>query len=136
MAIARGFLIWCLLLALAVINGGIREFWLIPRAGASVGHAISTVALCVLILLLGLATIRWIRPVTAREAWAIGSLWLGLTMSFEFLAGHYLFGNSWSRLLEDYDILRGRIWVLVLVTTAVAPRVAAPARRLVTISRH
>src|SRR5688572_17441522 len=133
--LARAVLIWCLLLGLAVINGGVREIWIIPRAGAGGGHAISTVALCVLILLLSSATIRWIRPVSAREAWAIGSLWLGLTVSLEFLAGHYLFGNSWSRLLEDYDVLRGRTWVLVLVTTAVAPRLAARARQLVTIAR-
>ena len=44
--------------------------------------------------------------------------------AFELLAGHYLFGNSWGRLLEDYNLLRGRIWVLVLVTTAVAPVLA------------
>jgi hypothetical protein len=94
------------------------------------------VALCVLILLLSLITIRWIRPVSAREAWAIGCLWLGLTASFELVAGHYLFGNSWNRLLEDYNVLGGRIWVLVLVTTAVAPRLSASARRLVTTSRR
>ena len=131
----RAVLIWCLLLGLAVINGGIREAWIIPRAGVEGGHAISTVALCLLILMLSLTTIRWIRPESTREAWAIGCLWLGLTLGFEFLAGHYLFGNSWSRLLEDYNVRRGRIWVLVLATTAVGPWLAARVRQLATSSR-
>jgi hypothetical protein len=53
---------------------------------------------------------------------------VALTLAFEFLAGHYLFGNPWSRLLEDYDVFRGRIWILVLITTAVAPRLCARMR--------
>jgi hypothetical protein len=45
-----------------------------------------------------------------------------MTVAFELLAGHYLFGNTWERLLADYNVLRGRIWVLVLITTFLAPR--------------
>jgi hypothetical protein len=75
-------------------------------------------------------TIGWIRTVSARDAWTVGSVWLSLTLAFEFLAGHYVFGHPWRRLLADYDVSRGRIWVLVLVTTVVAPVVTAAARRL------
>jgi hypothetical protein len=57
-------------------------------------------------------------------------LWLGLTLAFEFLAGHYLFRQSWDRLLADYNVARGRIWPLVLVVTAAAPFWAARARRV------
>jgi hypothetical protein len=64
-------------------------------------------------------------PARATEAWAVGATWLGLTVAFEFLGGHYLFGNSWERLLVDYNIVRGRVWILVLLTTLVAPRLAA-----------
>ena len=45
-----------------------------------------------------------------------------LALAFELLDGHYLFGNPWNQLLDDYDVLRGRIWILVLVTTAIAPQ--------------
>ena len=130
----RATLVWCGLLCLAVLNGALREAVLIPRAGDAAGHQISTVTLCVLILLLSWGTVTWVRPLSARDAWAIGGLWVGLTVAFEFLAGHYVFGNPWSRLLEDYNVFRGRIWVLVLVTTAVAPWVTARARGLLTIA--
>jgi hypothetical protein len=51
-------------------------------------------------------------------------LWLGLTLAFEFLVGHYAFGTSWNELLADYDILNGRLWLLVLVAALTAPRFA------------
>jgi len=129
--LARSLLTWCLLLALAVVNGAIREAWIVPRAGTVAGHALSTSTLCAFILWLSWTTIGWLRPLSTHDAWTIGGMWVGLTVAFEFLAGHYLFGHPWSRLLEDYNILRGRIWVLVLATTAVAPWVAARARGIV-----
>ena len=50
-------------------------------------------------------------------------MWVTLTVAFEFLAGHFLFGTSWATLLNDYKVHEGRIWVLVLLTALVAPRV-------------
>ena len=37
----------------------------------------------------------------------VGIAWVALTVAFEFLAGHYVFGNSWEKLLADYNVLRG-----------------------------
>jgi hypothetical protein len=128
--LTRTLLVWLVLLVLAVVNGALREFMLRPRLGDAAGHAVSTLTLCLAILLLSWLTIRSIGPRSSRDAWAIGGVWLALTLAFEFLAGHYLFGNPWSRLLADYDVLRGRIWVLVLVTTALAPIVTAQLRGL------
>ncbi len=121
--------IWLALLAVAVLNGAVRELLLIPALGETVGRALSTLTLSAAILLLTWLTIDWIAPVTARDAWTIGGVWVALTLAFEFGAGHYLFGNPWERLFEDYNVLRGRIWILVLVTTAAAPYVVWRIRR-------
>jgi hypothetical protein len=127
----RSLVVWLGLLVLAIANAGVREALITPGMGASAGHVISTITLCAAILVLSWLTIGWIRPRSSGDAWAIGGLWFGLTVAFEFLAGHYLFGNPWSRLLEDYNVLRGRVWVLVLLTTALAPFLCARARRLI-----
>jgi hypothetical protein len=127
----RSLVVWLGLLVLAIANGGVREALITPSMGASAGHVISTMTLCAAILLLSWLTIGWIRPRSSGDAWAIGGLWFGLTVAFEFLAGHYLFGNPWSRLLEDYNVFRGRVWVLVLLTTALAPFLCARARGLI-----
>lgn len=94
-------------------------------------RAISTIALCALIVLVTWLGIGWIGPSTSRAALRVGSVWLVLTLAFEFLAGHYLFHKSWAALLDDYDVGRGRIWVLVLVTTVLAPVWLARTRGLV-----
>ena len=126
----RSFIVWVALLALAVVNGAAREAWLVPRIGGRAGHAASSLSLSAAILLLAWLTIAWIDPASARDALLIGLVWLGLTLAFEFLAGHYLFRKPWNELLADYDILSGRIWVLVLVTTMLAPVLAAYTRHL------
>jgi hypothetical protein len=43
---------------------------------------------------------------------------------FEFGFGHYVLGTPWAELLADYDLSRGRIWVLVPIATAAAPALA------------
>ncbi|MEW6447103.1 MAG: hypothetical protein AB1426_03305, partial [Bacillota bacterium] len=53
----------------------------------------------------------------------IGLIWLVLTVAFEFGFGHFVMGHSWSRLLHDYNLLKGRLWVLVLLWVAIAPYV-------------
>lgn len=126
----RAFATWFLLLILAVLNGGVRDTWLSPRLGDTVGRALSTLLLW-LILLTTWMTIGWIRPATTREALRAGTLWLALTLSFEFVVGHYGFGKPWAELLADYDVRRGRIWVLVLVVTFLAPLWTARLRGLV-----
>lgn len=128
--ILRAFTVWGLLLVLAVLNGGVRDTWLTPRLGDTAGRALSSVLLSLLILLATWLTIRWIGPRTGGQALGLGALWLLLTLAFEFGAGRYAFGKSWSDLLADYDLSRGRIWILVLVVTLLAPGLAARLRGL------
>jgi len=128
--VLRAVLIWCALLVIASINGVGREAVLIPRLGDLAGRAVSTIALSVLIIILTWISIGWIAPRSSRQAWMVGVIWVALTLAFEFLAGHYVFHNSWRRLLEDYNVLRGRLWILVLVITLVSPRICVGLRNM------
>ena len=109
---------------LAFANAAWREGWLMPRLGDRPSHAISSVTLSIAILLAGWYVTGWVRPESRQQAWAVGAIWLCLTLAFEFLAGHFLFGRSWHVLLADYNLVAGRLWVLVLVTTLTTPLVA------------
>jgi hypothetical protein len=126
--VMRAVLVWCALLVIASVNGIAREAALIPRFGDVAGRAVSTLALSAFIFMLTWFSIGWIGPRSARQAWAVGVIWVGLTLAFEFLAGHYVFHNAWSQLLEDYNVIRGRIWILILITTLVSPRLCAGLR--------
>jgi hypothetical protein len=126
--ILRALDVWVILLVLAIANGTFRAAVLIPRVGERAGHIISTVLLSILILTTAWLTIGWIHPATFYAAVLIGIVWLGLTVLFEFGAGHFVFHQPWERLIADYDLTKGRIWVLVLIVTVKAPALAAWAR--------
>jgi apolipoprotein N-acyltransferase len=51
----------------------------------------------------------------------IGLIWLVLTVMFEFGFGHFVAGHSWQRLLQDYNIRAGRVWLAILLWVAFAP---------------
>jgi hypothetical protein len=126
----RSLAVWFGLLVVAMLNGAFREAALVPRLGTESAHAVSSVTLSLAILIVTYLAIPWIRPTTVRGAWVVGIGWLLLTVTFEFGFGHYLRGRPWEELLVDYNVARGRIWTLVLVTTAVAPIGAARLRGL------
>ena len=128
--ILRTLAVWLLLMVLAIANGVFRNSIVTPKLGEQAGHVVSTIILCLIILLVTFLTIRWIGPSTNRSALLIGVFWVFLTVCFEFVAGHYAFGHSWEKLLADYDVSRGRVWLLVPITTLVAPRVAVVLRGL------
>lgn len=118
---SRALAMWLLLLILAVLNGAIREALIKPRFGEQGAHIGSTAILCAAIILVAWTSISWIGPNDRREALVVGTVWVALTVAFEFLAGHYVFSNSWERLLADYNMVRGRIWILVLLANLFAP---------------
>jgi hypothetical protein len=118
----RGVAIWFVLLFAAIANGAVRQAWLVPWLGDPAGHVVSTVMLSVLIFGVGWIFFDWLGLRTSAEAWRLGVVWLVLTLAFEFLAGHFLFGAAWDKLLADYNLAAGRVWVLVLLTTLLTPR--------------
>lgn len=114
---------WLGLVLIAIFNGLLRQKGYSRFMSELTAHQISTLTG---ILLFGafiwLLTRVW-RIESSGQALAIGGIWLALTVAFEFLFGHYVMGHPWSRLFHDYNLLEGRLWVLVLVWTFIAPYV-------------
>ena len=118
---ARLVAVWFVIMLIAILNGAVRDILLVPRLGDPVARALSCLTLAALIVLVTWISLRWIHPVSLDDAWTIGVMWVAMTLTFEFVAGHYLFHTAWSTLLADYNLLAGRLWIVVLVTTIVAP---------------
>jgi hypothetical protein len=128
----RALVIWFAILVLASLNGALRDLIVAPRIGDTVARAISTVILCGVVLLVSWISIRWIGPQSPRQALAVGLFWLVLTLTFE-IGSQRLSGKPWSTVLADYDVLQGRIWVLVPMVTFLAPLWVGRVRGLWTI---
>lgn len=112
---------WLVLLLVAVINGGLRDFTYGRHVSELLAHQISCViGIALFAVVISQYVRRW-SPASAREAWFIGAFWMVLTVAFEFLFFHYVAGHSWEALLANYDLASGRLWPLILLWVLVAP---------------
>jgi hypothetical protein len=113
---------WFLFMILAIINAIVRNTVYKPIIGDLRAHQLSTIIFIIIIFIVTYLVFRYSKlELTNQHTYIIGTIWLLLTICFEFLAGHYLFSNSWDKLLADYNILNGRIWSLVLITLFFSP---------------
>jgi len=114
---------WFLMLIISMINGALRDFGYGKYMTELHAHQLSTViSLIVLGALMWLFTSHY-ATASVREALILGGFWSGLTLAFEFLFFHYVGKHSWTELLANYDVLHGRIWVLVVLWLFIAPYV-------------
>ena len=108
---------------IAIANGAIRQLGYEKLLGELSAHQLSCLTGIMLFLLYtGCLSLYW--PLeSSRQAFTIGLIWLILTIAFEFLFMHYGAKVPWGKLLQDYNILEGRLWVLVLFAVFMAPYV-------------
>ena len=116
-------LLWFGLVVLAILNGLARENLYRRRLGELPAHQASTTSF---ILLIGLYV--WIFSTvlpleSAGQAFLVGVIWLFMTIIFEFIFGHYVMKKPWQVLFTDYDIRKGRVWILILLWTLFSPLV-------------
>ena len=122
---AYGFAAWLAIAVVGVVNGVVRVALLQPALGEYPAHVVATLVTGIPAFLLVMYLYLRYGPLahSRREGLALGVYWLVLTVVFEFGFGHYVVGHPWSRLLADYDLLAGRLWVLVLVAILLGPLV-------------
>jgi hypothetical protein len=114
-------LAWIRMVFIAIINGAIRERWYGKYLSELQAHQLSTATGVLLFGVYIWALIRTWRPASAGQAMTIGLVWLGMTVAFEFLFGHYVAKRPWRDLLHDYNLFAGRVWLVVLVWVTIAP---------------
>jgi hypothetical protein len=113
---------WLIFSVAAILNGLFRNSFITPRVGEHAGHIISTVIFIIVILIGTYIFINSLKmDYSTTNLLLIGAFWLILTILFEFVFGHYVAGYPWNKLLADYNILKGRVWILVLLTTFISP---------------
>lgn len=120
----RVFLGWLGLIPLMIGNGVLRQSVYGPSFSELTAHQISTVSGVVILAVYTLVIFPRLRVLTSADAWRTGLLWAGLTIAFEFSFGHFVVGHSWGRLLQDYNLLAGRVWSFFLLAMLVLPRLA------------
>lgn len=122
-------LAWFPLVAVAIANGIMREVIYRRFLSELPASQLSTLSFVLLLAAyLALLNRRW-RLERSGQAWAVGFIWVAMTVIFEFGFGHYIMGHSWSKLLHDYNLLAGRLWLVVLLAILTGPYLAMVAGR-------
>ncbi|MDR3640609.1 MAG: hypothetical protein P4L39_04745 [Humidesulfovibrio sp.] len=125
---ALAFCAWIGFAGIAILCGALRVKLLEPRLGEPVAHVVGTVVACVGIL----AAIQLFVPASGLQGtWPlmrVGAFWTALTICFEFAFGRLVLKKSFEALFADYNFFKGRVWLLVLLTTFYGPVVAGMLR--------
>ncbi|MFB6217492.1 MAG: hypothetical protein ABEJ72_11115, partial [Candidatus Aenigmatarchaeota archaeon] len=115
-------LLWLVFMVFAIINGITREKLYRPRIGEWKAHVISTFILVTFIALSTYLLLKYgVKSYTSLDLLLVGVVWSSMTVTFEFLFGHFAEGYSWQRLLKDYNLLKGRVWIFVPLTLLLSP---------------
>jgi len=116
------FIAWFPMLLLAILNGSLRDLGYKKHLGELAAHQLSTVSLLILFSIYMFLVVKKYPPSSTHQALLLGFFWMGLTLLFEFGFGAYR-GNSWEKMLLDYNLFRGHIWVLIPIALAIGPYV-------------
>jgi hypothetical protein len=118
---AKAVLGWLLLFVAMFANGAIRVVILQPQLGEDRARQVASLSGVALVLILSWLFVRYAPEARSSHLLWVGVAWLASTVAFEFVFGHFVSGQSWSALLADYNIMRGRLWSLILVSVCLGP---------------
>ena len=108
---------------IAIINGSLRQYTYGTLVSELTAHQISTLsALLFFGIYIYFITKKW-QFNSAAQAITVGLIWLTITVLFEFVFGHYVMDHSWEKLFHEYNLLTGRVWILILIWTIIEPYV-------------
>ncbi|MCW9023938.1 MAG: hypothetical protein OQK73_04580 [Gammaproteobacteria bacterium] len=120
--------IWLVIVVAAILNGMFRENVLEPAIGESMALSLSGILLAVLVFLVTLILVSFIGSSESEIYIWVGFLWVVLTLSFEFLFGHFVAGKSWQEIMQVFNIKKGDLFIVVLFVTAISPWLTAKLR--------
>jgi len=115
-------LAWFLLLVIAIINATIREKLYAKKIGDLRAHQLSSIIFILIIFIISFLLFKIPNlGYEINDLFIMGGIWTIMTILFEFIFGHYIMKHSWKTLFKDYNIFKGRLWVLVLAAEFFAP---------------
>ena len=114
----EAFLIWVMIIPIAILNGGFREYVLV-KLGA-VARPLSGIILSICIFTVAYFLVPKIKNCKKTDYYIFGIMWFVLTNLFDLVA-YINDGGGFADLLWSYNILSGNTWLLVVLAALSAP---------------
>ncbi|NWG28953.1 MAG: hypothetical protein HXY48_10525 [Ignavibacteriaceae bacterium] len=120
----KSFAIWFILAVSAILVATFRVSPLLPQFGEQTAHQLGTILYLIVQFIIIYLFIRKLKIKDVKTLLGIGFFWVVITVIFEFVFGHYVMGHPWPKLFADYNLLNGRLWVMVLINNLTAPLIS------------
>lgn len=98
-----------ILIALAETLNGIFRIKVLYKLSREYAKLISFLIGAITLILLNLLLLPWIDPQKLYEAFIVGVSWGILMICYDVFVGRVLFKLSWSKVIEDFNILKGNL---------------------------
>jgi len=119
--LARGFVVWLLIIFAETIHGTARTLLLEPLVGDFTARQVSVLTGAAMIVVITFVFVRWLKGSDALDFILIGAMWVMLTVGFEILLGRLVLDISWERIASDYNLFQGGLMLLGLVVMLFVP---------------
>ena len=112
------FLIWVMIIPIAILNGGFREYVLVNLG--VLARPLSGIILSVCIFIVAYLLVPKIKNCVKRDYIIFGIMWFILTNLFD-LFSIYSSGGNFMDFVSLFNITTGNLWTVVVITTLLAP---------------
>ena len=119
--LARGFIVWLLIIFAETIHGITRTLLLKPLIGDFRARQVSVFTGAAMIVVITFVFVRWLKGSGVFEFILIGMMWVILTVGFEILLGRLVLNISWERIASDYNLFQGGLMLLGLIVMLFVP---------------
>ncbi len=117
--------VWIAIAILAIGNGLFRESVLVAYLGQGAALPISGISLSIIVFIVTYLAFPIFGKNDSLAYILIGFQWVLMTLLFEFVFGHYVIGKSWSDLFQIFNVLKGNLFIVVLVTSLFSPLIVS-----------
>ncbi len=128
--VLKASMIWIIIALLAILNGIFRENVLISNLGQSMAISVSGITLCLIVFIVTYVSFPLFGRHHALTYFFIGLQWVLMTLLFELFFGHYIMGKSWSDILQVFNIMKGNLFIIVLIVSLFSPLFVAKIKRV------
>lgn len=113
--------IWCLFVCAAFACRLYCQGNIEARLGEKKSHLMFVLVSSAAVFFLGATFISDYPQVDNTSLLLLGSVWLGLSLLFEIFLSRVVLGFEWRLVFSDYNLLRGRLYPLLLLTVFFTP---------------
>jgi hypothetical protein len=116
--------VWVAMILAESVHGVLRSLYLAPLMGDFNARRVGVLVGSLLILAIAFAFARWLGELSRRQLFAIGTVWVVLTVAFEIALGPLVLHASWARIAADYDLTQGGLMGFGLIALWCSPWLA------------